>query len=847
MTLTAEGLTRSFHDRRQRRGGPHIIISARVRSVLFWAACAILPIALLAVVSAWGGVYPFGPESFLTEDLKFQYIDFFSWFRRVLTGDANIFYSFAQGMGSNAWGLYSYYLASPFNLIVLLFDEAHLTLAIYAIVGLKLSCTSISMAWYLLRRFDLDRMWALTLALCYTWSTWAATNLRNPLWLDALILLPLLAWGCHLLIREGRIIMLSLLVAADVITCWYMAYITLLFSCLFVLFELGVMGFEQGWPRPRWIAGRAARFTGAIALGMGLAAWTFVPTVLAMAGGGVSSEIPLQVTGRADVLKGFLPGSWDLDSTPQFYAGLIPLCLFLGFLCSREVPRQVRIMAAAFGAFIAASALLGPLMFVWCGLRMPTGFYCRFAFLMGFLEVWAAGYLLMRRAERPRSHARGPHAPWIEGGGAKGPGPEPGLRRLVPVVAVALTLIDLGLNAHLCWDQLYVNYPQETHDSYLDAVDAQMRELDELDADAFYRVDKTYNRATAAFNEGISHGFNQLSTYSSANNPKAVSFLNALGYSSEGEFSSVYAAPNLVMDSLLGVRYIGSWSKPVGTIPTGIEGASIVSPLYRNPYALSLGLPTDAERIGGELPEGDDPFERQNALFAQITGIKEPLYTELEGDVATRTDRQITWSVELPASCIGYVYVQTGEESDWAQYVSMLIDDELIPMEGTRFAHNVRSFGDVSAMSTQHAISVMADARQSELPSETTCAIYALNIEVFERGIEQLREGQFVPREFRDGYVSGTYHAERAVDLVLSIPYDGGWTVTVDGDRVDLSPAFGGGMSMLELDAGNHAIEMTYRSPGFLPGCILSMCSAALICAYGLIRSKQGDRERQTR
>lgn len=86
----------------------------------------------------------------------------------MLTGEANIFYSFSQGMGSNAWGLYSYYLASPFNLIILLFDEVHLTLAIYVIVALKLVCMNTAMAWYLRRRFSLQRSWALTLALCYT-------------------------------------------------------------------------------------------------------------------------------------------------------------------------------------------------------------------------------------------------------------------------------------------------------------------------------------------------------------------------------------------------------------------------------------------------------------------------------------------------------------------------------------------------------------------------------------------------------------------------------------------------------------------------------------------------------
>lgn len=365
-----------------------------------------------------------------------------------------------------------------------------------------------------------------------------------------------------------------------------------------------------------------------------------------------------------------------------------------------------------------------------------------------------------------------------------------------------------------------------------------MEKLGELDADAFYRVDKTYNRAGAAFNEGISHGFNQLSTYSSANNPKAVAFLNALGYSSEGEFSSVYAASNLVMDSLLGVRYMGSWTQPAASNATGIAGSTIVSPIYVNPYALSLGLPCNSDRIAIRLPEGSNPFERQNDLFAQITGIDEPPYTDLQTAASTSDATQITWNVELPANTIGYVYVQTGVESNWSKSVSLLIDDQIIAQEGTRFSHNVRSFGSATDERTSHTIRVLPSAANVFLPSETTCAIYALNVEVFERGIEQLRAGEFVPQEFSDGHACGTYRAEEPIGLLFSIPYDKGWAVTVDGVKSDLSPAFGGGMSMLEVTEGTHEIEMTYRSPGLNAGITITGISAVLCAAIYLIKRR---------
>lgn len=815
----------------------------RARSALFWAACAALPVLLLLALSAWGDIYPLGPESFLTEDLKYQYIDFFTWFRHVLTGEANIFYSFAQGMGSNTWGLYSYYLASPFNFIILLFDEANLTLAIYVIVALKLACMNVAMAWYLRRRFELTRSWALALALCYTWSTWSATNLRNPLWLDALILLPLMAWSCRQLLRTGRFIGLSLLVAADVITCWYMAYITLLFCCLFVLFELAVMIYDdEVRPARSWIAGRAVRFTAAILLGLGLSAWTFVPTVLAMMGGGAKTAVGMFQTYPTALIRGFLPFAWNIDHAPQFYTGLIPLVLAIAMLFEKRIDKRLRALTFVFAGFLVVSSVLGPLMYVWCGFRQPNGFYCRIAFLLSFLEIWAAAFLLMRRAACRAEGSNTRTVSWTEAGGRSACA-APIARKLAPFGALVLVLADLGFNAHVCWNQLYINYPQDTHDTYVNEVDTQVRELKKLDADAFYRVDKTYNRAGAAFNEGISHGFNQLSTYSSANNPQAVAFLNSLGYSSEGEFSSVYAAPNLVMDSLLGVRYIGSWSKPVGSTETTLPHSNVTSPLYYNPHALSLGYPCANGTDSESTLQGDNPFERQNALFAELTGIDRPLYTQLQGVEQARSDASITWAVELPARTIGYTYAQTGVESDWSQSVGLIVGGEMINSEATRFSHNVRAFGESGDESTQHEISMVQGSPETQLPPKSQCLFYALNIDVFEEGIERLQSRQFAPDVFEDGRVEGTYNAEKQTDLVLSIPYDKGWSATIDGKEVALSPAFGGGMSQIQVPEGSHRIEMRFQSPGFTVGCAASIAALAA-CLVMLRVQKRGGQTR---
>ena len=52
-----------------------------------------------------------------------QYIPFFSAYYDVLTEGDSIFYSLTGAMGYDFWSVFSYYLACPLNLVILLFGQ----------------------------------------------------------------------------------------------------------------------------------------------------------------------------------------------------------------------------------------------------------------------------------------------------------------------------------------------------------------------------------------------------------------------------------------------------------------------------------------------------------------------------------------------------------------------------------------------------------------------------------------------------------------------------------------------------------------------------------------------------
>lgn len=788
--------------------------NSTLKNVAFYVACFAFSVAFFVALSAAGHVYPFGDNSFLTNDLKYQYIDFFAWFRRVLLGEASLRYSFSQGLGMNTWGLYSYYLASPFNLLCALSPADKLTLFVFVISALKLGCIHISSAWYVQKRFGLPKPAAFLLSLSFTFCSWTISNLRNPLWIDCLIMLPICAYGCHELIRKQRMIRLVIATALNVMFCWYTAYISILFLCIFVLVEFVDYVAEEGFSW-KLMLDRALRFAGAIALGLLLSAWTFLPTILAMSKGGpVLALGPLLKTNLKSLIRGFLPCMWvSNESTPQFYCGIIMMLLAVSLLVNRTVSIKTRIATLVVTIILVASSVLSPLEYIWCGMRVPNGFYSRTAFLLSFFALWAAGYALQALKDHPKLCRAS--------------------RPAVILPLLALTTIELFVNAHSMWSQLYVGYSEDNNSVYVATATSTVKAIQDDDPTPFYRIDRTTTRVdSAALNEGLALGYDQLSSYSSANNPQAIALLNSLGYSSVGEFSTRYAEPILAVDALLGVKYAIAEQVPAGYVAMPKPGDT-ASAVYENPYVLNLGVAASKDIQNCTL-EGENPFEKQNDLYSKILGHKVELYTEIDATKTAGSQDAKQWSVTVPAGSIGYLYINKDANAGSYWPVALTIDHRTINNEAWRFDNNIRQIADASDAQSSHTVSLEVAEGYTDMPQDNEPVFYALNLEVFEQIIDELKTSQFVPAVFEDGKVEGEYTAENDGNLLLSVPYDDGWSVTINGAAAELTPAADKGMSCLSVQKSTNNIVMTYKTPGALAGLAVSLATATALIAAGL-------------
>ena len=102
------------------------------------------------------GIYPFGDWTLVYNDMQYQYLDFFMWFRNVLHGEDSFTYSFYMGQGGNSVSLVAYYLASPLNLLCYFVKPEYMAEFLTLLISLKLALCSLSAYVYLEKRFQLN-------------------------------------------------------------------------------------------------------------------------------------------------------------------------------------------------------------------------------------------------------------------------------------------------------------------------------------------------------------------------------------------------------------------------------------------------------------------------------------------------------------------------------------------------------------------------------------------------------------------------------------------------------------------------------------------------------------------
>ena len=96
--------------------------------------------------------------------------------------------------------------------------------------------------------------------------------------------------------------------------------------------------------------------------------------------------------------------------------------------------------------------------------------------------------------------------------------------------------------------------------------------------------------------------------------------------------------------------------------------------------------------------------------------------------------------------------------------------------------------------------------------------------------------------ESTDDNLFGSITTDKSEQMILtSIPYDEGWNVYVDGEKVESYKTMGALMAFDIADAGEHTLELEYMPKLYKPMLCISIASIIifiLICAIDLVLKK---------
>lgn len=187
------------------------------------------------------GFAPFGDQALIYKDGQQQLVDLLCWFKDVLTGRSSISYSFSKYLGGSNFAVFTYYLASPLNLLMVFFPKSRASTFMNVLFLLKASLAALFAAYYLGRRFrpDTRTKYGITvlLAISYAFSQYLIAQSNNIMWLDGAYMLPLMLSGVEKLISEKKSTLF--IISAGLTLCfnWYVGIIDLLFAGMWFLFE----------------------------------------------------------------------------------------------------------------------------------------------------------------------------------------------------------------------------------------------------------------------------------------------------------------------------------------------------------------------------------------------------------------------------------------------------------------------------------------------------------------------------------------------------------------------------------------------------------------------------------
>lgn len=880
------------------RLGARIIVMKEKRSLkdihasaVFCICAFLIPCAVWLLLCARLGITPFGDRTFLYDDMKRQYVHFYAYYRRIWSGGADPFYSFSLGTGSDMTGFFAYYLMSPFLIPFAFINTQLLPSAVTFMLIAKAGFCGLT-SWLFLKTHcrcgnsPVLLIFSTSYALC----AWQAANITNSMWVDVLIMLPVV-----LLLTDGvlkgekrALAAYGICTALMVLFNYYIAYMVLLFLLLWCLLSADSIRAFLRWGI-------------ATASGCALTAVMTLPSFLSLTGSNKNLQDKLlSAAGRniwpSDVLSKLFSLAYDPRETffgmPNVYVGMALLFPAVLFFADRRIGRREKIRNGVLLGILLLSFCIRKINLVWHAGAQPEGYLYRYSFLFSLvLLICACRETVLLVQDRGKAAGGIPKRAVILAGileaavlaavcfgtfayldaakkavsvllaaagtlltaAAAGYAPA-GRGRKTAVCVLLLGLLqtaDLAVNAGYIYRMSSMQQMGKNEFISAAAETGDLVEQIRQEDPGFYRMETVDPRTE---NESMLYGFSGIASYNSVTQVDNRMLLGKLGYN-DSYLETLYGCGSTyTARALLGVRYeirdhkicrLENSLSPASASTWSAEeilDLSDKAEMAGDPFTFAEkllmydipGFPGKVFReavmtkVGGEAPEDPEVREASDVPEGLPEGWDRHIYL-VECSLDGPLWFYMSGTYEQPLNMLLY----TAPCADGCRTGAF----SLLSGYGNSACRGVLEMGD-RRKGEQFLLAVCME-KGEELPGEIF--LCTEDLETLSNAVSARRSDDAVITALSASELCIALPQNRDYrTLTLAIPYGKGWKASVDGQRVEPQQIFEDGMLIpLDTAAGSRdgrkkaeTVTLVYRARGLGAGILVSAVTALIYAVY---------------
>ena len=816
----------------------------------------IVPILIMLISCIVNKTYPFGKEILPKYDGYYQYAGFTSYYKNVLLGNESLFYSFKGLLGYNFYATSIYYMFNPTNLLCI-FSTSENILEYYTfIILLRIGLSGFTMCKYLKYKFkNQSNLRYIIFSISYALMAYNVCYFFNYMYFDTVVLFPIVVLGLDKLIyeRKNRLYIISL--TLSIISNFYIGYMVCIFSLLYFIYNIVIYKLDKNIIKDFIISSLLSGFMCMIII---------IPEASEL----LKGKALLYASSKAEYFKfnmnflnifyKFLPGStsnYDLEyGMVNIYVSLFVIILVIKYFFNKKISKKERITTLIFILFFLLSISFNLLDFAWQLFQKPIWYPNRYIFTFSFFLITIAmkeitnityktnikenliiiiSFILLTLYSiislkihndnlKIISYILGiililQYTFFLNNKNAK-------------YLLVMLFFIEVTTNAIFTlkiMGKTTTMTQYKTNEEINEKAVKHIKEIENKDNN-FYRMELS---TSTVHNSPSLLNYNGINHFNSVKNAKTLNFLNKFNYQVTDDTSVEFNNYNPYLTSLLGIKYINGSKDEMY-----YENVYNENPyMYLNKDALSLGYMI----YNKEFKESNSSYQNIENLINSMLNTDIKRYKVIDNFNGEDTEikeidnkkyviSKTSIKIEMEDKASNSMFLIPSRNISFVANYSIFINDEEIKDAVIKQSPIFINKGDT------YKIIIKSNLSKTELNS---LKWYQIDYDKYIETINELKKNEFnITKYNKDNHIEGNIDVNNDKNvLLLTIPYDKGWNIYVDDNKVNYDICFDS-FICLDLDKGKHNIKMNYVPSGFIVGLIIS--SLAFIVTIIYIRKK---------